>query len=99
MTAERWAQIQDLFHLASACDPARRSACLVQECSGDEELRREVESLLSCEQDARDGLHAAIDGVIGSYARALSGSVSVRGGFQGTARFSIQGQLGTGGFG
>jgi hypothetical protein len=99
MTAERWAQIQDLFHLASACDPARRSACLDQECSGDEELRREVESLLSCEQDAHDGLDAAIHGAIGSYARAVSIGGSGRHGFQGTSRFSILGKLGAGGFG
>ena len=46
MQADRWQQIQALFHAALECDETERSAWLDTECD-DDELRREVESLLA----------------------------------------------------
>ncbi len=46
MQAERWQQIERLFQAALAHAPRERAALLVEACAGDEELRREVESLL-----------------------------------------------------
>jgi dipeptidyl aminopeptidase/acylaminoacyl peptidase len=59
MLPERWQRIAELYESASACEPANRGAFLRDACGGDEELRREVESLL--EQDpSRDGLLESI---------------------------------------
>ncbi len=47
MDAERWERIAELYHAAQQCDPPALTAFLVQACQGDQELRREVESLLA----------------------------------------------------
>jgi serine/threonine protein kinase len=52
MQAERWQQIERLFHSALQRAPADRAALLAEACAGDEALRREVESLLA--EHARD---------------------------------------------
>jgi len=46
MTPERWQQVDQMLDEALAREPAQRQAFLQQACAGDEELRREVESLL-----------------------------------------------------
>lgn len=53
MTPERWRQIEDLYHSAQACEPSRRPAFLEEACAEDEELRREVQSLLEQEDKAK----------------------------------------------
>ena len=47
MEAERWQRIERLFHSALRRTPQDREALLAEACSGDAELRREVESLLA----------------------------------------------------
>jgi serine/threonine protein kinase/tetratricopeptide (TPR) repeat protein len=47
MNAERWQKIEKLYHSAAQREQGERSAFLAEACQGDEELRREVESLLS----------------------------------------------------
>jgi eukaryotic-like serine/threonine-protein kinase len=47
VTPERWQQIDQLFEAALELEPGRWTAFLDQECAGDEEARREVESLLA----------------------------------------------------
>ena len=54
MTPERLQQIEELYHSALEHDPAGRAAFINESCSGDEELRHEVESLLASEAQARD---------------------------------------------
>ena len=51
MNAERWNQIEQLYHSAREQEPGQRDGFLSQVCAGDEELRREVESLLSYETE------------------------------------------------
>ena len=54
MSPERWRQVEFVYNAALEKSPPDRGAFLVQAVQGDEELRREVESLLA--QDAsRDG--------------------------------------------
>jgi eukaryotic-like serine/threonine-protein kinase len=43
---DRWQQIEKICQSALELDESRRGAFLEQACGGDEELRREVESLL-----------------------------------------------------
>jgi serine/threonine-protein kinase len=52
MTPERWQQIEQLLQAALACEPAERASLLERECTGDSELREEVESLLASAQHA-----------------------------------------------
>jgi Tol biopolymer transport system component len=44
--SERWRRIQDLCHAALECDAVQRDGFLAAACEGDDDLRREVESLL-----------------------------------------------------
>jgi serine/threonine protein kinase len=60
VTPERWAQIEELFHRAADCDIEHRTSLLDAACRRDPELRREVETLLTSDQAARDYVHAAI---------------------------------------
>src|ERR1700676_3036492 len=53
MTAERWEQIKDVLHRAMQVSPERRAAFLDQACDGDSSMRREVESLLAADEQAR----------------------------------------------
>ena len=52
MNSNRWRLIDDLCNAALACTESERSAFLVKACSGDDALRREVESLLEHEPHA-----------------------------------------------
>jgi non-specific serine/threonine protein kinase/serine/threonine-protein kinase len=47
MDADRWKQVEELYHAALERDASGRVAFLEQACAGDEALRRRVESLLA----------------------------------------------------
>src|SRR5712691_5364115 len=47
MNAERFRQVEELYHSAREREPGERSAFLAEACRGDEELRRKVELLLA----------------------------------------------------
>jgi serine/threonine protein kinase/Flp pilus assembly protein TadD len=46
MPSEQWRRAEELFHQALALEPGQRHAFLDEQCCGQDELRREVESLL-----------------------------------------------------
>jgi serine/threonine-protein kinase len=46
-TQDRWQRIEELYHSALELDPSARAAFLDDACGPDEDLRREVESLLA----------------------------------------------------
>jgi Tol biopolymer transport system component len=52
MKPERWQLVEKLYHAALEQESGARGAFLVQSCSGDEELRREVEALLAYDRPA-----------------------------------------------
>jgi eukaryotic-like serine/threonine-protein kinase len=52
MTPERWSQVDQLLAKALELSDAERAAFLAEACSGDAELRSEVESLLAAHQEA-----------------------------------------------
>ena len=54
MKPERWPQIEQLYLAALEREPRERTDFLAQACAGDDELRREVESLLACQKEAED---------------------------------------------
>ena len=47
MTPERWQQVKEIFNSAINYRPEERSIFISQACSGDEDLRSEVESLIA----------------------------------------------------
>ena len=55
MTPESWRRVGQLFHQAVALSPGERTIWAVQACSGDEELLRELRSLLESDRHAREG--------------------------------------------
>jgi serine/threonine protein kinase/tetratricopeptide (TPR) repeat protein len=58
MKAERWQRINDLFQTASERAPEERTAYLDQACGGDEELQREVVSLITSYEQSTDFIEA-----------------------------------------
>ncbi|HYC09366.1 MAG TPA: protein kinase [Steroidobacteraceae bacterium] len=50
MQAERWQRLEEIFQSALDCPPQGRAAWLDAACSGDVELRREVDSLLAAHE-------------------------------------------------
>src|SRR5215831_19469259 len=62
MNEERWREIEALFHAALECAPAERAAFLDDACAGDEELRRQIDLLLSKHERSAEVLgNAAAD--------------------------------------
>ncbi|MCP4656175.1 MAG: protein kinase, partial [bacterium] len=51
MTAERWTQIKTILQAALELSEHERAAYLEEACGTDQELRREVETLLTADQD------------------------------------------------
>jgi eukaryotic-like serine/threonine-protein kinase len=58
MTPERYQQIGDVYHSALELGPEERPVFLAQACAGDEELLREVESLIASNEQAGEFIHA-----------------------------------------
>jgi len=58
LLAERWQEIERLYHSALEQSPEDRGPYVENACGGDEALRREVESLLASDDRAADFLEA-----------------------------------------
>jgi hypothetical protein len=58
MESERWRQIESLYYNALERDATERAAFLMEMCADDDELRREVESLLAVHEQAEDFMAA-----------------------------------------
>jgi serine/threonine protein kinase/tetratricopeptide (TPR) repeat protein len=58
----QWSRIDDLFHRAADLAPADRCAFLDRACGDDEELRRELDSLLAADTPDDGVIEAAIEG-------------------------------------
>jgi eukaryotic-like serine/threonine-protein kinase len=94
MTSERWRQVEALYHSASERDPSQRSAFLDEVCGGDEELRRQVESLL----DTGSSEHIIDHPVWEALTDSGSTRTSLREGMQ-LGIYRTEARLGAGGMG
>src|SRR5215207_8666291 len=96
MKPERWGQIAKLYDAALQLDPRRRAAFLDEACAGDEELRREVASLLASDAQAGSFLAAPAAEVLarGAAAETAPSPVGRR-----IGRYRVQSLLGAGGMG
>ncbi len=54
MNPDHWSKVESIFHKAVEADDSGRAAVLEESCAGDEDLRREVESLLAQHKNAGD---------------------------------------------
>ncbi len=59
MNSERWKVIEQVYYSVLASPPGRRTAVLDEACSDDQEMRREVESLLDAREQAGNFLSAS----------------------------------------
>ncbi len=95
MTPERWKRIEELYHAALACEAPDRPAFLAGVCAGDEELRREVESLLQ--------QPVTSDGVLGEapvgVARVVAGAGALIDGVRQLGTYELLELVGAGGMG
>jgi len=96
MAPERWQQIERLYHTALERAPEERAAFLQQTCAGDEELRREIESLLASHEQAGTFIEAPPgDVVAGMIAEEQARSMTGRT----LGHYKLQSLLGAGGMG
>ena len=97
MNDERWQRVERIYHSTLAKHPGERSAFLAESCAGDEELRRELESLLAYEDRAETFIESpALDVVARIMVEEHSRSVRVG---ESVNQYRIVSLLGTGGMG
>jgi eukaryotic-like serine/threonine-protein kinase len=68
MNPDRWRQIGQLYHTALELESAARAAFLDATCGDDDELRREVESLLHAHEQADGFIAGKVAGVVAEMA-------------------------------
>src|SRR5262245_61827916 len=96
LSPDRWETVERLYDATLAQPVERRAAFLTEACAGDEELRREVESLLAA---SHSGDHALTHGAVTAAAALVSDiGQSVLIGRR-IGAYQILGPLGTGGMG
>ncbi len=67
MNSERWAQVKEIFQAALDLPQSERLEYVRAACAGDEELRREVESLLKSEATTDDFMGVAVEYAPGAF--------------------------------
>jgi eukaryotic-like serine/threonine-protein kinase len=96
MTPERYRQIGELYHAALEVDAAERPAFITRACAGDDELRRDVESLIVSHEQSEDfiaapALSVAAESLAKRQTDALEGHT--------IGRYRVQSLIGSGGMG
>ena len=103
MKPERWSKIESIFHKALEADESRRGSVIEESCAGDEELRREVESLLAHHSDSASFIEkpAFAVQVNTSSARPVTPAAAPRPDLRGVAvgHYRILEEIGMGGMG
>jgi serine/threonine protein kinase/Tfp pilus assembly protein PilF len=95
--AERWQQVEHLYHAALERGAEERAAFLAEACTGDESLRRDVESLLAYEDQAENFIESPALDVAAKMMAEEQGARVVAG--QTIKHYQIISPLGAGGMG
>ena len=96
MSSDRWHQIEELYHTALRLEANQRAGFLESASKGDEGLRREVESLLTADQQAENFLESPVLEVAAGE-MAIQGPPSLVGHALGA--YQVLSALGAGGMG
>ena len=96
MKPERWKQVDELLEDALDCPANERAAFLDRACSGDEELRRELESLLISDGEKGVFIESHPAGVA---ADLFTDKLPKPGKGERIAHYEVLGQIGSGGMG
>ena len=96
MDVQRWQQVEAIFQAALEREPGDRSSFLDDVCSGDEDLRSQVEAMLSSDEEGwslleQNAFEAAADLLADDPAELTAG--------QWVGHYAVQGLLGRGGMG
>src|SRR5437764_4337419 len=96
MTPERWQQVDEIFQTAIELKPEERHGFLQGACSGDDELRREVESLITADDQGLSFIdEPAVEVAAGLFATGEPGLAEG----QSIGHYEIVGLIGRGGMG
>jgi serine/threonine protein kinase/Tol biopolymer transport system component len=96
MTPERWQEIERIYQAALDCDPSSKAGFLDDACAGDEELRREVVSLLEANKPESQFMESP---ALELAARALAGDEAQPGRGKRLGSYELIALLGAGGMG
>jgi serine/threonine protein kinase/Tol biopolymer transport system component len=96
MKADRWKQVDRVFHAALEREPGARDAFVAQACDGDEALREEVESLLQSHHQAGSFIEAPAADLAADF--VAKNQIKLAAG-QTLGSYKIVDLLGTGGMG
>jgi eukaryotic-like serine/threonine-protein kinase len=98
MKPERWQQLDKLFHSALERAPEERAAFLDEACAGDQQLRKEVEDLITANEQSGSFIEKpALEAEARSLARDETGAESMLG--KTVGHYRIIALLGSGGMG
>src|ERR1700726_483881 len=107
MKRERWAQVEQIFHAALQVEESRRGELVRQSCAGDEDLGREVESLLAHHSESASFIETPAFADPGASplrprsSRSLNPTLNPKSGLADTVigHYRILGKIGCGGMG
>src|SRR5258705_4041118 len=96
MDAERWQQVDQLFHSALEREAGERAAFLAQACTGDDALLQEVESLVESHEQPDSFIESPAADLA---AELLAGTGEVLAAGESVGPYKIVSLLGEGGMG
>ncbi|MGH9843345.1 MAG: serine/threonine-protein kinase [Blastocatellia bacterium] len=99
MTPDRWKQVERLYHAALEREPESRAEFLDEACAADEELRREVASLLAYDDRPASFIEAPVLEVAARELATLSGAQTQPIALALIGAYQILSPLGRGGMG
>lgn len=97
MSPERWREVEELFHAALEREGEERAAFLIKACRGDEELRREVEAMISAHE--REGSFIDSPALAELETDSIKGTTPTLPAGQKVGRYEVLALLGRGGMG